>query len=424
MTKSEKNHILYFKDEHSFSQKVNNFQETLDEAIAIMDRSAIIIAVSESFCKLSGYDRAELLGQPASILNSNTHDPAFFKAMWDAVSSNMVWNGQICNRTKLGALYRINATIEPLVGISDCVEAYLVIWENNRIAFPALDEKIAENIYRSGSIVGASSMTRIKIVADITAALKNNEIDIAMQPQINLKTMRHSGFEALLRHKFNAAGITTEQLIEIAESNQLGIVLGDAVITRACKIHNEMKSLGFMPGVLSLNVAGSQLRDLEFGPRLIETCKQFGLSPSEMCIEITEGTSFQQDENSILSNVNYLHENGISIALDDFGTGYASLSQLTSMPVDAIKLDRSFIMNMTSGCKNSFINEALIKLAKNLNIKVVAEGIETVEQLNLLKQMGCNFGQGYYISRPIEVGDLIQYCKEQKSLSNKNFVFA
>lgn len=383
------------------------------EAIAMIDLKRTIVAASDYFCQISGYSRDEIVGKSIYFLNLWFHDVELFQSIWNTISLNKTWHGQICNQTKSGQLYYVDATIEPLIGATDSVEAFLIIFNSPSDSLQYVSHRSCRKTNTQVGATREEMQKRANVAIDLAAALLNDEIEIALQPQINFSTMKHSGLEALLRLKFDLEGFTIEQVIEIAEANYLGILLGDAVIERACKLHGQMKSLGFEPGMLSLNVSNSQLGDAEFGRRFIETCNKYGLSPFDVCVEITETTKLEQYYHDIILNIKYLHDKGILIALDDFGTGYASLTHLTTMPIDVIKVDRSFVMNMKRGSKHALVTEALVKLSKEMKIKIVAEGIETEEQFILLKEMGCDYGQGYLFAKPIEANKLHQYLRER-----------
>ena len=250
---------------------------------------------------------------------------------------------------------------------------------------------------------------RRKLADHLAIALLADEIDIVLQPQVHISTMQHEGFEALLRWKCDGEAIPPQEIVAIAEEHQLGIQLGDAVISRACRVHGQMQALGFKPGRLAINVTTAQLRDSEFSQRLIQLSGEFGLSPQDICVEITETTLLDRALEVITANLEHLHGQGVAIALDDFGTGYASLTHLKRFPVDLLKVDRSFIMHMTPGSDDAVVTEAMINLARTLCIDVVAEGVETSEQYAMLREMGCDFAQGYLVSRPIPPSGLAGY---------------
>ncbi|MCC5979951.1 MAG: EAL domain-containing protein [Salinarimonas sp.] len=250
---------------------------------------------------------------------------------------------------------------------------------------------------------------RRKLADQLAVALLADDIDVVLQPQVRINTMQHEGFEALLRWNCRGEAIAPQEIVSIAEENQLGIQLGDAVITRACRVHGKMKALGFKPGTLAINVTTAQLRDEEFSSRLIQLAGEAGLEPCDICIEITETTLLDRALEIITANLDALHQQGVSIALDDFGTGYASLTHLKSFPVDMLKIDRSFIMHMTPDSDDAMVTEAMINLARALGINAVAEGVETSEQYAMLRQMGCDYAQGYLVSRPIPPSGLAGY---------------
>jgi diguanylate cyclase (GGDEF)-like protein/PAS domain S-box-containing protein len=241
-----------------------------------------------------------------------------------------------------------------------------------------------------------------KISYALTAAVAGERIDIALQPQFSLATLTPVGFEALARWNHNGTAISPAEFIPIAEQTGLIVELGRRVLCKAMEFAGQIKRRHGFCGTTAINVAGAQLRQPGF-PAFIEgMALQHGLQPGDIEIELTENILLDDAESQIGRCVGQLRAMGFLIALDDFGTGYASLSHLSRFPVNRLKIDRSFVDRMAEDESAHTIIRATIGLAHSLGMTVVAEGIETEEQLAKLGTCHCDFGQGYHLSRPLE----------------------
>ena len=237
------------------------------------------------------------------------------------------------------------------------------------------------------------------IEAELYQAIEKKELYPVYQPIVDLKTMKTSGFETLLRWNhplYYQESIQT--IITIAENNSQIIEIGRYILNEAIL---ELKRLNqkYPDMVLALNVSALQLKDTHFITFLKNRIKVIGVKPENLCIELTESTAMDDVEVKLM-DLHQIKAIGCKIAIDDFGTGYSSLAYLSRFPIDHIKIDKSFVHKMMNDEPTRQLVSSMITLAHNLKLEVVAEGVETQEQVTLLKTYGCDMIQGYFISKP------------------------
>lgn len=237
------------------------------------------------------------------------------------------------------------------------------------------------------------------IESELFKAIEKKELYPVYQPIVDLKTMQISAFETLLRWNhpiYSSESIQT--IITIAENNSQIIEIGRYILNEAIL---ELKRLNqkYPDMVLALNVSALQLKDMHFITFLKNRIKIIGVKPENLCIELTESTAMDDVEVKLM-DLHQIKAIGCKIAIDDFGTGYSSLAYLSRFPIDHIKIDKSFVHKMMNDEPTRQLVSSMITLAHNLNLEVVAEGVETQEQVSLLKAYGCDMIQGYFISKP------------------------
>lgn len=234
----------------------------------------------------------------------------------------------------------------------------------------------------------------------LRTAIENNEIFMVFQPKISIKGENINGFEALVRWRNSELGfISPAEFIPIAEKSGLMVDLGKYIIEESFRKCSELCCSNKSNFHIAINISDIQLREEGFISFVSDMLEKYNISPEYIEFEITEGVIMQ----SVVKNIELLIELkklGVSIALDDFGTGYSSLSYLKRLPIDVLKIDKSFVDGIGVDEKSEYIAESIIKLSHNLNLKVVAEGVETKEQLVYLNKMKCDVVQGYYFSKP------------------------
>ena len=260
---------------------------------------------------------------------------------------------------------------------------------------------------------------RMMLGNELRRALDKNEFQLYYQPQIDTDTGKICKFEALLRwHNQKLGNVPPIKFIEIAEETHLINPIGDWVLNEACRFLKELHSLGQSDIRISINVSAIQLMQVDFVDKVINTLKHYDVDPKYLEIEVTESVLIEFYEN-IREKLVLLKSKGISIALDDFGSGYSSLKYLTQMPINTLKIDKSFIHSISQNIQGEILTSMIISLGKKLGLSVVAEGVETKEQVKYLEKIKCHMIQGYYYSKPVPREEVFNLLNK-KSLIKKD----
>ncbi|MHA6195733.1 putative bifunctional diguanylate cyclase/phosphodiesterase [Pseudomonas wadenswilerensis] len=239
-------------------------------------------------------------------------------------------------------------------------------------------------------------------------ALKERQFVLHFQPKVRFDSMRVEGYEALVRWQHPQFGLLyPDRFISLAERSGFIVALGWEVLRLACEALVGWQSRGVQSG-LAINVSPLQLRQPDFSTRLLEELRQHGVEPRYLELEITE-TTVLDDEGQGIKHLQALRDAGLSISRDDFGQGYSGFSHLQALPINRLKIDRTLIAQLSNSHDDSPIVVSTIILAKRLGLEVVAEGVETREQVVYLRLAGCDFAQGYHFSRPLTVAQLEEY---------------
>jgi len=246
------------------------------------------------------------------------------------------------------------------------------------------------------------------VIQSLRKAIENDELKLVFQPVIDFEDHHTVYLEALLRWKEPDSHKTSiERTIEIAEKNQLIKPLTNWIIAFTCQLISELQIERLTIGI---NLSMIDLHDQHLPGRIESYLKQYGVKPEQLVIEITEG-QIMQEPKEVIDILSRLGSMGLSLSIDDFGTGQASLTYLKELPVEKLKIDQSFIRDMATNKEDRLIVKATIELAHTLGLKVIAEGVEIVEVYDILREMKCDYVQGYYVSRPIEADQIPQWYK-------------
>jgi len=260
----------------------------------------------------------------------------------------------------------------------------------------------------------AKAIRKSKILKELEAAIENDELELFYQTQHNMKDKRITGVEALIRWPNPEGGyIFPDEFIPLAEENGLIIPLGEWILNQAChdgKLLNDLAG----PLTISINLSTRQFDDPELLEKIIHHCQVYELPHNIIDLEITESLLLI-DMDQAVKTLDSMRKKGFKISLDDFGTGYSSLFYLKNLPVTSIKIDKSFTAGIPSDEMDAAIVESTIQLAHRLNLKLVAEGIETEEQLNYLKHCNCDTAQGYLLGKPQPLEKVIERLKKGQS---------
>lgn len=259
--------------------------------------------------------------------------------------------------------------------------------------------------------LNAEANYKLFVENNLRRALTQNELEVFYQPKLCLKTGQLLGMEALLRWQHPDKGmIRPDQFISVAEETGLIVPIGKWVVRQACRMSKQLSAVGLGNLQVAINLSPKQFSDPDLVGSIATILQEEQLAPELLELELTEGLLLEATD-STRSQLNELKQLGLTLAMDDFGTGYSSLSYLKKFPIDVIKIDRSFIKDIPENEDDMEITSAVIAMAHNLKLKVVAEGVETPAQLTFLRRQNCDIGQGYLFDRPISGRDLVESLK-------------
>jgi EAL domain-containing protein (putative c-di-GMP-specific phosphodiesterase class I) len=243
--------------------------------------------------------------------------------------------------------------------------------------------------------------THAALEADLRGALPGGQLQLYYQIQVD-SDLNPVGAEALLRWAHPRRGmVSPAEFIPVAEESGMIVEIGRWVIEQACRQLAEWARDGQLSRlVLAVNVSAQQFRTADFAQRTQEALERHGVAPERLKLELTESVVLQ-DVSGVVGKMQALKEQGVRMSLDDFGTGYSSLAYLKQLPLDQIKIDQNFVRNVTTDTSDAVMVKTIIDMAQNFRLDVIAEGVETSEQFEFLKQGGCMSYQGYLFGRPV-----------------------
>lgn len=259
---------------------------------------------------------------------------------------------------------------------------------------------------------------QLKMETALQRAIANTEFHLQYQPRICARTQRVIGVEALLRWIHPEWGLVPPaRFIPQLEESGLIVPVGSWVIREACRQNKAWQERGLSPVRVSVNISSKQFRNESLINTVRQALSESGLDPRYLELELTESLLVDNTENAI-SIMDALKDLGVALSIDDFGTGYSSLSYLKRFPIDCLKIDQSFVADLASNTKDAMIVEAVSALARSLGIGLVAEGVENIDQVQLLQELRCTEMQGYFYSRPLEpdhLGDIIAQLSQSET---------
>jgi diguanylate cyclase (GGDEF)-like protein/PAS domain S-box-containing protein len=267
---------------------------------------------------------------------------------------------------------------------------------------------------RNGYCFFNASMTanveqRLMLEMDLRRAIENQEFELFYQPKIDLSDMSLNGVEALIRWRHPQRGLVSPlQFIPLAEETGLIAPIGEWAFEQACRQIAEWKGLGRPVTKIAVNLSARQFADPQLSVRLAKYVVSYDVNPGDLEIEVTEGAVMADPEQAI-ETIKAFRSLGLSVSIDDFGTGYSSLAYLKRLPVNIIKIDRAFVNDIGEGRTDAEIAKAIISLGAALGVKIVAEGVETKEQVDILRRFNCTLAQGYFFGKPMPVAEFEQW---------------
>lgn len=332
------------------------------------------------------------------------------EALLDALSQSFLLNGQqVFITSSIGiAFYPKDARdIDTLIQLAETAMSHGKNRRGNSYQY-----------YTSQMQVGSKDDRALE--SALYKSLSRNEFEVYYQPLVNLQTRQIVGAEALVRWKHPELGmISPGSFIPLAEANGLIIPIGEWVLKTAAKQTKLWHRSGFPWLRVSINLSCRQFSQPGLSEKIVEVLAATGLEPQAIELELTESI-LMQDVPSAIATLGQLQAKGIKIAIDDFGTGYCSLSYLKQFPFTTLKIDRCFVRNIANDATNSAITTAIIQMAHDLNLEVIAEGVETQDELAFLYQHGCDIMQGFLFSRPLPAIEFEQLLRTEKCLTIKN----
>jgi diguanylate cyclase (GGDEF)-like protein/PAS domain S-box-containing protein len=300
-----------------------------------------------------------------------------------------------------GQLFRVTCSIGLATYPHDGADAETLLM-NADVAMYQAKEKGRDNFQYYTTEMDVTAHAKRTLQNDLRTGLARNEFALVYQPQVDLQSGRIFSTEALVRwHHPELGTIAPAQFIPLAEESGLIVPLGDWVLREACRQNKAWQDAGMLPITMSVNVSARQFREANWVQRVADVLKETGLKPQYLELELTESL-LMQDVHQAIATMQKLQAIGVQFSIDDFGTGYSSLSALKSFPVARLKIDQSFVRNLPHNTDDCSIAAAVISLGHKLNMKVIAEGVESDAQMAFLAENNCDEIQGFRISRPVE----------------------
>jgi EAL domain-containing protein (putative c-di-GMP-specific phosphodiesterase class I) len=267
--------------------------------------------------------------------------------------------------------------------------------------------------------MNARAVERQSVEAGLRRALERQEFALHYQPIIDLTTGAITGAEALIRWTHPTRGLVPPaQFIPVAEECGLIVPIGAWVLREACRQARDWVEAGLPPMTMAVSVSANEFRAQNFLEGVFTTLGETGLDPKLLVLELTESV-LMKHAGIAASTLHDLRQVGVQVAIDDFGTGYSSLGYLRKFPLDALKIDQSFVRQIGTPGEDAAIVTAVIALAKNLKLRVIAEGVETAEELDFLRAQRCDEVQGYYFSRPVPAQQFAKLLETSLPLTNR-----
>lgn len=364
-------------------------------------------AVRISSCTRDGDTVARLGGDEFTVIMPNLHDakdtPLVAQRILDALTKPFELDG-----TESFVSGSIGITIFP-----DDAKNATDLLKNADAAMYRAKELGKANYQFFTDDLNAQVAERLRIKNGLIKALERGEFKLFYQPKVTLSSGRIDGVEALMRWENPDLGmVSPARFIPVLEETGMVVEVGEWAIREACQQHCRWIEAGLAPVRIAVNLSARQLREMSFVSVLQKLLTETGVGPDGIEIEITE-SMIMSDKDSAISALTELHDLGVRVAMDDFGTGYSSLSYLRQFPIDTIKIDRSFVADISTSLEAAEIIRTIISMGQTLNKSIVAEGVETEEQLEILRSYRCDQVQGYLISYPVPGDELTEFIREK-----------
>ncbi len=371
--------------------------------IAVAERLQYCVRKSDTVARLGGDEFTVVLPE----VGSNHGASNVARKIVEALSLPFSLDGREVHITT-----SIGITLYP----TDGIQADRLLQNADMALYHA--KELGKNNYQFFSEeMNIEALERSELEADLRGAVDRNEFVVYYQPRLDMRTGEVTDVEALVRWNHPKRGFTAPgHFISVAEETGLILSMGDWVLRTAVEQNKRWQDMGLPPVCVAVNVSAKQLGQERLVERVGDILQDTGLDPAYLELELTESVAMEDAETTI-KIFSELKHMGIRISIDDFGTGYSSLSYLKRFPIDKLKIDRSFVKDIVSDSDDEAIVKAVIAVAHSLKLKVVAEGVETKEQLRFLRLHHCDEWQGYYFSRPIPADEMTQLFREKKKVA-------
>lgn len=318
-------------------------------------------------------------------------------------------------RVVAGHEFHITTSIGITIYPTDDGDAEALL-RNADIAMYRAKEEGRSNFQVYAPAMNTQILERLALENDLRHGLEREEFVVYYQPQVNISTGQIVGTEALVRWQHPERGLVSPmEFIPVAEETGLIVPLGEWVLHAACAQNKAWQEAGHPSLRVAVNLSAWQFQQRNLTERVAQVLKETGLDPHWLQLEVTEGDAMQ-DVDFAIKTLRELKEMGVQIAIDDFGTGHSALNYLSRFPIDVVKIDRSFVCDLTIDANDAEIASTIIVMAHNLNLEVIAEGVETEEQLAFLRQRQCDEMQGYLFSKPVPAEELEEMLAQGKRL--------
>jgi diguanylate cyclase (GGDEF)-like protein len=319
------------------------------------------------------------------------------------------------------AMYGKEFEITASIGISICPVDGEDLWtllKNADIAmYRAKQQGNACQFYSKE--MNLHSVERLELETALRRALERNELSLHYQPKIEARTERVTGIECLLRWQHPTLGpVPADQVVPLAEETGMIVPIGSWALRTACLQARNLAEQGLPPLRMAVNLSARQFMSPNLLDDVADVLEETRIDPRWLEFEVTESVMIREPERAV-KLLRDLKATGVSLTIDDFGTGYSSLSYLKRLPIDCVKIDASFVRGIPEDASDVAITETILAMSGSLGLKVVAEGVETRDQVRFLEIRGCNEMQGYYFSKPLPAEDLVAYLRERRAESEE-----
>jgi len=390
-------------DMDNFKFVNSNYGHSTGDALLVTakDRLSHLLRTTDTLARLGGDEFGILLEGVKDMGAANATIRRLFEALWEP----MTLDGRTLKTgASAGVAMYPNDDTDPASLLADAELAMFQAKAQGRHALSYFDRD-------------ADIRQRLSLEEDLRDALERGELWLAYQPQIDLVSGLVIGAEALIRWSHPKRGmISPGEFIPIAESSDLILSIGDWIVSEICRQSQEWTARGLQKLQLGFNVSGVQFRRSNLHEHVMESLKSKGLLAEAIDIEITESVAMEKT-GKVRENFGLLNDAGVSFSMDDFGTGFSSLSNLQAFPVRRLKVDGSFVAGIGKKKGDEKIVEAIISLSQSLGLRVIAEGVETIEQAQFLKERGCDEIQGYLVSKPLPPIIFSQFVEQYRGFN-------